>query len=131
MNRAEATVEANVAALLAGPGCDPGCGLHAEHVYVLCYGQPTLITDRDWAAYDPREEDANYPISHYVGWTRRHPPIARVRQHGARSGHFIAKIVPGDRQDEALVKATGQCPRCSGSLDYHAESPHRPPGVHA
>jgi hypothetical protein len=113
---------------LSRPGCDPTCEKHAEHIYVLCYGEPTLVSDRDWAPHDRRGD--NYPIRHYVGWTRRHPPIARVRQHGARSGHFIAKIVPGDKQDEALVKAAETCPRCAGSLDYYAESPSRPAAAH-
>lgn len=115
---------------LSRPGRDPTCDGPSEHIYMLCYGRPTLISDRDWAPHDRLGDRDSYPISHYVGWTRRHPRSTRVRQHSAKSGHFSATIVSGDKQDEALVKASGECPQCAGSLDYYAESPSRLPDAH-
>lgn len=117
------------ARVLSRPACDPMCEQHPEHIYVICYGQPTLTsyTERDW---HPADEARNYPITHYVGWTRQHPPVRRVRQHGAQSAHHIATIVPGSRYEELVTKLFGTCPVCGGSLDYYAESPYRSSDTH-
>ena len=101
----------------------PDCRAHAEHVYILCYGQPTLVKDRDYLLAD---EGGDYPVTHYVGYTRQQPPVKRIRQHAARSAHFIAQIVPGTESDEDRVKRHGRCPKCGGSLWYYGESPTYP-----
>jgi hypothetical protein len=103
--------------------CRPDCTEHVEHVYILCYGAPTLVGDRDHLSDDP---SLGYPITHYVGWTRQQPPIKRIRSHGARSAHFIAQIRPGTLHDEYAIKRTQPCPSCGSSLWYYAESPTYP-----
>jgi hypothetical protein len=102
--------------VLSGPGCAPTCAEHPEHVYVLCYGQPVYVRSRD---YLRRETERNYPIDHYVGYTRQQPPVKRVRQHGCRSAQHIARIVPGDERLELGLKLVGRCPTCGGSLWYY------------
>ena len=47
---------------LAGPGqgsarpvpesCPADCRAHREHVYILCYGQPVIVKDRDYLLAD-------------------------------------------------------------------------------
>jgi hypothetical protein len=64
----------------AGPGqgsprpvpesCPADRRAHREHVYILCYGQPVIVKDRDYLLSDPA---ADYPITHYVGYTRQQP----------------------------------------------------------
>lgn len=104
----------------AGEGlCAGDCRMHQAHVYILCYGRPVMVRDRDYLLADPAED---YPISHYVGFTTQ-LPIDRVRQHGARSAHYIAAIQPGTIRDEHRIKLIGACPRCGKSLWYYAESP--------
>lgn len=103
--------------------CPPDCRAHREHVYILCYGQPVMVKDRDYLLTDPA---ADFPISHYVGYTRQQPPVKRIRSHGARSAHYIAQIRPGTAVDEETAKRAGACPRCGGSLWYYGESPTYP-----
>jgi len=100
--------------------CRPDCTEHPEHIYILCYGRPTIVRDRDHLIGDPTHD---YPITHYVGWTRQLPPIKRVRQHAAGSAHFVAQIRPGTTEDEDAAKRGECCPACGGSLWYYAESP--------
>lgn len=98
--------------------CPGTCRKHPEHVYILCYGRPVLVSDRDYRPCDPA---ANHPISHYVGHTRQ-VPIHRIRSHGARSGHFVAQIRPGTEEDEERVKRWESCPKCDGTLWYFCAS---------
>jgi hypothetical protein len=100
--------------------CPGECLAHRQHIYILCYGRPVLVRDRDYLRRDPSKR---YPISHYVGWTSQLPPIKRVRQHGAKSAHYIAQIRPGTMLDEEHAKRFEPCPRCGQSLWYFAESP--------
>jgi hypothetical protein len=100
--------------------CPPSCLVHPEHVYILCYGRPVLVRDRDYLHRDPA---VDYPITHYVGYTAQQPPVKRVREHGARSARHIAAVRPGTVRDEANAKRNECCPRCGGSLWYYAESP--------
>ena len=100
--------------------CPGKCLAHRQHIYILCYGRPVLVRSRD---YLPGDLSRKYPISHYVGWTRQRPPIERVRQHGAKSAHYIAQIRPGTLRDEENAKCFETCPRCGQSLWYYAESP--------
>jgi hypothetical protein len=103
--------------------CPPDCRAHREHIYILCYGQPVIVKDRDYLMADPTTD---YPISHYVGYTRQQPPVKRIRSHAARSAHYIAEIRPGTMADEETAKRSETCPKCSGSLWYYAESPTYP-----
>jgi hypothetical protein len=35
----------------AQPGlvtCPPGCRAHLDHIYILCYGRPVIVQDRDY-----------------------------------------------------------------------------------
>jgi hypothetical protein len=90
-------------------------------VYVLCFGEPRLIRDRDYLSYD--RPHVNYPISHYVGFTGRYPPLIRIKEHGAWCANYIAAIIPGaNTADEYLIKRYDKCPKCNGSLWYYAES---------
>ncbi len=100
--------------------CPGQCLAHRQHIYILCYGRPVLVRDRDYLPGDPSRR---YPISHYVGWTSQLPPIKRVRQHGAMSAHYMAQIRPGTVRDEEHAKRFETCPRCGQSLWYYAESP--------
>jgi hypothetical protein len=100
--------------------CPAQCLSHPEHIYILCYGRPVLVRDRDYLLDDPSRD---YPITHYVGYTAQQPPVKRVREHGARSAHHIAAIRPGSMRDEEHAKSVEACPRCSQSLWYYAESP--------
>jgi hypothetical protein len=96
--------------------CPPNCTSHPEHVYILCYGEPVHVADRDYLP----GETVDYPIDHYVGYTRQQPPEKRVRSHGNRSAHHIAAVTPGTVDDESRLKATGRCPKCDASLWYYA-----------
>ena len=100
--------------------CPGKCLAHRGHIYILCYGRPVLVRDRDYLPGDPSRK---YPISHYVGWTSQLPPIERVRQHGAKSAHYIVQIRPGTLRDEEHAKCLETCPGCGQSLWYYAESP--------
>jgi hypothetical protein len=96
---------------------------HQEHVDILCYGAPTTVKSRDYLVVDGVYD---FPITHYIGYTRQQPPVKRIRSHGARSAHHIARIQPGTLADEVAIKRHGACPRCRGSLWYFAESPTYP-----
>lgn len=100
--------------------CSGQCLAHRQHIYILCYGRSVLVRSRDYLRDDPSRK---YPISHYVGWTGQRPPINRVRQHGAKSAHYIAQIRPGTMRDEEQAKRFETCPKCGQSLWYYAESP--------
>lgn len=106
---------------LDDPPCQPNCDDHGEHVYTICYGKPTMVGDRDYLLTESSEYP--YPITHYVGWTGQHPPIGRVRSHGARSANYLVDLRPGTQCDEELTKELGSCPGCGGSLWYYGESP--------
>ena len=93
--------------------CPGQCLAHRQHVYILCYGRPVLVRDRD---YLPGNPSRKYPISHYVGWTSQLPPIKRVRQHGIISAHYMAQIRPGTMCDEEHAMRFETCPRCGQSL---------------
>lgn len=101
----------------AGSPCPADCLEHPEHVYILCYGRPVVVSSID---------TESGPISHYVGWTSQQPPVRRVRAHGARSAHYIAQIRPGTLADEDHAKRHEFCPRCGKSLWYYGESPACP-----
>jgi hypothetical protein len=101
--------------------CEPKCREHSEHVYILCYGKPTLVRDRDYLL-TLDTYDKNYPITHYVGYTTQ-LPVDRIRQHAAKSAHFIADIRPGTQANEVAIKLYEKCPTCGKSLWYFAESP--------
>ena len=100
--------------------CPGKCLAHSQHIYVLCYGRPVLVGNRDYLRGD---RSRKYPISHYVGYTSQLPPIERVWQHGAKSSHYIAQIRPGTVRDEEHAKRFETCPKCGKSLWYYAESP--------
>lgn len=102
--------------------CAPGCTEHREHVYVLCYGYPVRVADRDYLPGEPYDR----PISHYVGHTTQQPPVKRIRSHANRSAHHIADLRPGTVVDEKHTKLTGRCPTCGASLwYYHAPRPRK------
>jgi hypothetical protein len=104
-----------------GPGpCPADCAAHPEHVYVLCYNRPVMVSDRD---YLPSDHE-NYRITHYVGWTSTRP-VDRIRRHANLSAHYVAAIMPGDQADEARLKTSVRCPRCGGSLWYFGQAPWR------
>ncbi len=83
--------------------CRPDCDEHSEHVYVICYGRPVYVADRDFLA----DENTDYPIAHYVGHTRQRPPVKRIRSHANRSAHSIALLIPGSLDDEEAMKLAG------------------------
>lgn len=76
-------------------------------VYLLHFDRPTIV----------READNGHvqPTTHYVGWTSR-PVRQRVREH-AVPADSLALEEPGTTADEAQLKRTGRCPRCSAPLD--------------
>ena len=104
----------------AGPvgGSPPDCGAHPEHGDMFCYGRPVYVADRDFLP----GEGADYPITHYVGHTRQHPPVRRVRSHGNRSAHHLVAVLPGTVDDEERLKVTGRCPKCGRGLWYYASA---------
>lgn len=112
--------------VLARPHCDSRtCDEHELHLYVVCYGQPTLVKSRDWHAYDGARYDPDfkpYPISHYVGITKQKPAVKRLWQHAANSARHVVAVMPGTHYEESVLKAFGTCPHCDGSLDYFAEN---------
>jgi hypothetical protein len=93
------------------PACPPGCLAHREHVYILCYGTPTVIREGDCGAR---------PVTHYVGYTRQQPPVKRVWQHGRGSARALTQVRPGTMRDEARAKCLERCPRCGARLWYLA-----------
>jgi len=102
--------------------CPLECTDHFEHVYILCYGQPTVINDRDYLPGDPARD---YPVTHYVGWTGQ-PPGKRIAGHGSRAVRFLAQVRPGTTAAESQTKLRGRCPVCDAGLWYFAESPTYP-----
>ena len=99
--------------------CEPNCRKHRMHIYIICYGKPVMVRDRDYLRQD---WETRYPITHYVGFTTQ-LPIDRVRQHAALSAHYLVEVRPGTEFDEQTAKLYEKCPRCSRSLWYCAESP--------
>ena len=99
------------------PACPPDCRQHPQHIYILCFGRPVKVADRD---YLDEETARDYPIHHYVGWTRRQPPVIRIRAHSHTSARHIAHLQPGDEQLELRVKESWRCPWCGSSLWYYA-----------
>lgn len=101
--------------------CEFDCVQHEEHVYVACFDEPTLIPDRD---HHPEDPEHNYPLKHYVGWTTQQPPVKRLNQHGVVCRRQCVLLVPGSKEDESDLKATGRCPKCNATLwYYHARKP--------
>lgn len=105
------------------------CVEHNEHLYVLCYGEPTVVKSRDVCEWDRQaflrdfdRRHTTYPITHYVGWTGQSPPIKRVYDHGRGSTAALVTTFPGSTYEESVIKAFGRCPRCDASLDYFADN---------
>lgn len=92
-------------------------------IYILCYGKPVVIKQRDYLLAD---ETRDYPIAHYVGITRRADPRTRIGEHGKGSHQAVVSIQRGMKADEKRIKFTELCPKCNGSLFYYAESPTFP-----
>jgi hypothetical protein len=116
--------------VLSQPPCDwRTCSEHPEHLYVICYGQTTMVKSRDWSAWDAELRECHafkpYPISHYIGWTTQRPPVKRLWQHGTNSAQRVVTVVPGTTYEESVLKQFGACPKCNGSLDYFLENPDR------
>lgn len=101
------------------PACSVRCSDHREHVYVVCYGQPTEVRDRDYLV---GERVFDYPISHYVGHTKG-APLRRLWTHGCGSSRKVAAVLPGDEHREQVIKELEACPTCGRSLWYCGESP--------
>ena len=102
--------------------CEPDCREHRNHIYIICYGKPVKVRDRDYLRADGNAWGSGYPITHYVGFTTQ-LPVDRVRQHAALSAHYLVEVRPGWETDELNAKLYEKCPRCGGSLWYFAESP--------
>src|SRR4051794_38455006 len=102
------------------PVCSTDCVSHPEHVYVLCFGQPTTVASRDYLRQD---KDRNYPVTHYVGYTSQQPPLRRIKQHGVFCADQLVLVLAGNELLERQVKALAKCPTCKGSLWYYSESP--------
>jgi hypothetical protein len=102
--------------------CEPTCREHRLHIYIICYGKPVQVRDRDYLRADTDAWGSGYPITHYVGFTTQ-LPVDRVRQHAALSAHYLVEVRPGTEADELKAKLYERCPRCGGSLWYFAESP--------
>ncbi|WP_157227641.1 hypothetical protein [Nocardia asiatica] len=94
---------------LARDWCEGSCRAHAEHLYIACFDEPTML----------RDADTRKAVLHYVGWTRQHPPLRRVNQHGPACREFLVAILPGTLAEEAHLKAEGLCPKCGQPLRYH------------
>lgn len=99
--------------------CDVDCRTHTEHVYVVCFQEPTVIRDRDYWPGDPTE---NYPLRHYVGWTTQRPPRRRLLDHGRVALESLVVLLPGTRIEEDILKFAGRCPRCDEDLWYYRAS---------
>jgi hypothetical protein len=102
--------------------CEPDCREHRNHIYIICYGKPVKVRDRDYLRADRQAWRSGYPITHYVGFTTQ-LPVDRVRQHAALSAHYLVEVRPGGETDELNAKLYEKCPRCGRSLWYFAESP--------
>lgn len=96
--------------------CALECLAHEEHVYVVCFDEPTRVADRDHHPDDPKRD---YPVQHYVGWTTQQPPVKRLNQHAAACRRSLVLLVPGSKGDERLLKTQGRCPRCNDTLWYY------------
>ncbi len=94
---------------LARPRCSNECREHSEHIYFACFDEPTKLRDSDVDGI---------AVRHYVGWTRQHPPIQRVGQHGAICRESLVGIVAGTSDEEESVKANDPCPQCGKPLEY-------------
>ena len=104
---------------LERPPCDPLCDQHACHVYICCFDVPTWLRDRDYYPADVRD----YPLRHYVGFTSQHPPVKRVKQHGAEALRGLKLVIPGTQSDEAHLKQDELCPSCGQALWYFEGAP--------
>lgn len=102
--------------------CAPDCREHRFHIYIICYGKPVKVRDRDYLYEDGDAWASGYSITHYVGFTTQ-LPIDRIRQHGALSAHYLVEVRPGTEADELNAKLYEKCPCCGRSLWYFAESP--------
>lgn len=88
--------------------CLSDCRDHIEHLYIACFGKPTLVRDADTSA----------AVLHYVGWTRQRPPLRRVNQHGPACRTSLVAIIPGTATEEEWLKTHALCPRCNQPLEY-------------
>jgi rRNA maturation protein Nop10 len=92
-------------------------------VYILCFGEPRRVRDADMPSNEKRMSP---PVSHYVGFTMQDRPTRRaLKDHHANIDHLVY-LAPGDLKNEEDFKRNGRCPRCGGSLDYHAEARRSP-----
>ena len=89
---------------------------HRAHVYIICYGKPTVPAAADLGLRP-------YPVLHYVGYTGQYPPVKRVWAHGRGSGPGLVEIRPGNLREELRVKLLGKCPRCGKPLWYYRRKP--------
>ena len=97
-------------------------------LYILCFGRPTFVRQRDYLMGDR----SDYPITHYVGITRRRNPRKRIYEHGRGSAAAVVELREGvTRVDEDRVKRSELCPKCGGSLNYFLENPDRHEGQDA
>lgn len=96
---------------LTRPRCANECREHAKPIYIACFEEPTQLRDSD---------ADDIAIRHYVGWTRQHPPIRRVSQHGAICRESLVAIIPGSLAEEDSLKVNERCPKCGDPLWYGA-----------
>jgi hypothetical protein len=88
-------------------------------VYILCFGEPRRVRDADMPCNEKRMSP---PVWHYVGSTMQDLPTRRaLKDHHANVDHLVY-LAPGTMKNEHDFKSNGRCPRCGGSLDYHAEA---------
>jgi hypothetical protein len=56
--------------------CEPKCREHRNHIYIICYGRPVKVRDRDYLHEDRDAWASGYPITHYVGFTTQRPGLS-------------------------------------------------------
>lgn len=88
--------------------CPSDCRAHPAHIYISCFATPTVL----------RDADTQFAVMHYVGFTRQHPPMRRVSQHGPACREALVAIIPGACDEEEALKAGSLCPRCGLALAY-------------
>ena len=89
------------------------------HVYVLHFDEPTVVksVSTDYPTRrDGRGGFESQPLTHYVGWTQRANPRARVYQHGTGVIGGLVLIEPGTIHDEERTKRESSCPKCGQAL---------------